>query len=394
MSEIEKTCKTFKVLDHLPVGSFVINEDYVVLFWNSCLEKWMKLDKSRIVGDKIYKHFPQLRESGFSQPLQRIFAGGPPVIFSSGHPNHAAPSYFWDKGPCLQQTTVTAIPASKGPGFYALFTVQDVKDHTRHITEQKIMRNHALLETEQRGKTEEKLKNLVDELQQSNRNLREFAYIASHDLQEPLRKIVSFGGLLRKYQKHLNGQGKDYLERMVKSATRMQHFIHDLLELSKVTTKAKPFGRTDLNKAASEALSDLEIRLQQSKGKVDIAKLPSLEADAFQMRQLFLNLINNALKFHRQGIPPQVSIDGRKNGNGTWIITIKDNGIGFKMKYADQIFNCFERLNGRNRYEGNGMGLAICRKIVERHKGAITVESIPQKGTTVIITLPEKQRPS
>lgn len=394
MSEIEKAHKTFKILDQLPVGNFVINEDYVVLFWNFCLEKWMKLDRDKIVGDKIYKHFPQLRGSEFSQPLRQIFEGGPPVIFSSERHNHTAPSCLWDKGPCLQKTTVTAVPASKGSGFYALFTVEDVKGQTRHITGQKIMRNHALLETEQRGKTEEKLKNLVNELQQSNRNLREFAYIASHDLQEPLRKIVSFGGLLRKYQKHLNGQGKDYLERIVKSATRMQNFIHDLLELSRVTTEAKSFGRTDLNKAASEALSDLEIRLQQSKGKVDIAKLPSLEANAFQMRQLFLNLINNALKFHRQGIPPQISIYGRKNGNGTWIIIIKDNGIGFKMKYADQIFNCFERLNGHNRYEGNGMGLAICRKIVERHKGTITVESIPQKGTTFIITLPEKQRPS
>lgn len=242
--------------------------------------------------------------------------------------------------------------------------------------------------------TEEQLECYAAELKRSNQALQDFASIASHDLQEPLRKIVAFSDRIKtNYGEKLDGQGRDYLERMQSAAERMKRFINDLLEFSRVTTKAKPFEPTDLDTVVSEVLCDLEARIAQTQGKVETDKLPTLLADTFQMRQLFQNLIGNALKFHKKGEPPVVKVSATEGPKkGFWTVIIQDNGIGFDEKYLDRIFKPFERLHGRSEYEGSGIGLAICQKIVERHNGEITAKSKPREGTTFIFTLPEKQK--
>ncbi|MEO8439662.1 MAG: CHASE3 domain-containing protein [Spartobacteria bacterium] len=236
-------------------------------------------------------------------------------------------------------------------------------------------------------------------LQRSNRELEQFASVASHDLQEPLRKIQAFGDRLKtRSAAELGEQGLDYLARMLSSATRMRSLIDALLSFSRVTTKAQPFTAVDLSATAEDVVNDLEDRIQRMDGRVEIGPLPSLEADASQMRQLLQNLIGNGLKFARPDVPPVVKVESRlfdqesPNGNiPRCEISVRDNGIGFEEIYLDRIFELFQRLHGRQEYEGTGMGLAICRKIVERHAGTITAQSAPERGATFLVTLPLRQ---
>ncbi len=245
---------------------------------------------------------------------------------------------------------------------------------------------------------QEELKVEARKLALSNRELQDFATVAAHDLQEPLRKIQSFADRLRlKSSANLDLDTIDYLERIQKSSYRMQTLINDLLDYSRVSTKVQPFAPVDLNHILAQVISDLEIRLEKTQGKVKCGDFPKIEADPMQMSQLFLNLINNALKFHRPGIPPVVKISARvikspRDSIENCEITVADNGIGFDEKYGDRIFTIFQRLHGKQEYEGTGIGLAICRKIVERHGGAIIAKSNPGEGATFITTIPINQK--
>jgi light-regulated signal transduction histidine kinase (bacteriophytochrome) len=248
--------------------------------------------------------------------------------------------------------------------------------------------------------SEEKLRQFTAQLEYSNRELQDFAYVASHDLQEPLRKIVVFGERLKeKCGEALGAEPRDYLERMQKAASRMQTLINDLLTFSRVTTKARPFVQVDLAQVAHEVVNDLEGRLEQVKGRVEVGTLPLIDAEALQMRQLLQNLIGNALKFRRPEASPVVKVeaqiisaplseDGTGAGRKLCQLTVSDNGIGFDEKYLDRIFNVFQRLHSRNEYEGTGMGLAIARKIALFHRGEITAKSKPGEGATFIVTMP------
>ncbi len=232
-------------------------------------------------------------------------------------------------------------------------------------------------------------------LQASNQALEQFAFVASHDLQEPLRKIDAFSESLRR---HLGSQvtpeAEDYLERMQSAARRMRAMIDGLLELSRVNSRGRDFDQVDLTLVAGEALANLEARVHVTGGEVSIDPLPVIEADALQMRQLFQNILANALKFHRKDTPPRVKVSGAVNGGEAPAVTIDiaDNGIGFDEKNAGRIFQPFARLHGRSEYEGTGMGLAIVEKIVERHRGQIDVRSTPGVGSVFTITLPLKQK--
>jgi signal transduction histidine kinase len=237
----------------------------------------------------------------------------------------------------------------------------------------------------------------------SNQELQNFAAIASHDLQEPLRKIEIFGSrLAAKSADTLDSQGREYLERMIAAARRMRTFITDLLTFARVTTKAQPFVPIDLTQAAQEAFTDLEAHIEASSARVELGPLPTVEADPLQMRQLLQNLIGNGLKFHRPGEPAWVRVESKildappsaeaeRAPPARCEIRVQDNGIGFEEVYLDRIFELFQRLHGRNEYEGTGMGLAICRKIAERHGGGITAQSAPGQGATFIVTLPLTQ---
>ena len=237
-----------------------------------------------------------------------------------------------------------------------------------------------------------KLNMMNERLEVSNRELLDFAYVASHDLQEPLRKIQAFGDRLKSTcNDGLNEKGQDYLERMLNAAGRAQVLINDLLSFSRVTTQAKPFTPVDLSEVLDGVLSDLEIRIEQTGATVEIDRLPTIDADAMQMRQILQNLIGNALKFRQEGVTPLVQVRSRiftKLGEEYCEIRVIDNGIGFEQKYTDRIFQIFQRLHGRGTYEGTGIGLAICRKIAERHGGSLVAESEPNQGATFIFTLP------
>jgi signal transduction histidine kinase len=240
---------------------------------------------------------------------------------------------------------------------------------------------------------QDELKNYAAELERSNKELSDFAYIASHDLQEPLRKISIFSDRVLEVKNSYNETQKGYLERMGKAANRMQTLIEDLLKLSQVTTKGEPFEKVDLGKIALEVIEDLDAKLQTTQGKVTLVKLPRIEADPFQMRQLLQNLIENALKYHKKDTPPQVILDSSFAIKKGWTINVKDNGIGLNEKFAERIFIPLERLHGISAYEGTGIGLAICKKIISRHGGSIFVKSQEGQGSTFTFTLPEIQSP-
>jgi PAS domain S-box-containing protein len=241
-----------------------------------------------------------------------------------------------------------------------------------------------------RVRMEQALREHARELERSNRELEEFAYVASHDLQEPLRKIRSFGDRLReRWGGELGEDGRDYLARMQAAAGRMQQLIHDLLQYSRVGRQRAQAVPVELGAVLREVLGDLEPRLRDTGGTVDAGPLAPVCSDPVQIRQLLQNLVANALKFHRPGVAPHVTVRADEvEGGRTVRLTVADNGIGFEPEHAERIFLPFQRLHGRSEYEGTGMGLAICRRIAESAGGSIAAHAAPGQGATFTVTLP------
>lgn len=355
-------------------GIFAFDLETRVTVWNSGMEAMTGITAGEAIHRKVGEVLPFLIEAGEDQVFQRVLAGG---IVRSGErpfslPERGRSGYF----------AGNYAPFHDGGGGI-IGGVGVVRD----VTEQREAR--------------ERLRAFAELLKQRNRELQDFAYVASHDLQEPLRKVRAFGDRLeQRCRAALDEQGLDYLNRMRDAAGRMQTLISDLLAFSRISTQASPFTLVDLNDVAREVISDLESTIEETGAVIDIGELPVVEADATQMRQLLQNLISNAIKYRKSDVNPRVEIRARRHaaeehlpplqGAGS-LLFIKDNGIGFEEKYLDRIFTVFQRLHGRNEYPGTGIGLAICRKIAERHKGWITATSRPGEGSTFIVGLPHKQ---
>ncbi len=246
----------------------------------------------------------------------------------------------------------------------------------------------SIVDITERKHSEAILQEKLLELQRSNEDLQQFAYVCSHDLQEPLRVISNYTQLLaRRYSDQLDQDAKDFIEFTVDATKRMQELINDLLLYSRVDTKGKEFVSTDCNQTVAMAMANLKVAIDESGAQVHCAQLPAVEADGSQILQVFQNLIGNAIKF-RSTDAPVVTISAEETSK-SWTFAVKDNGQGFDMKYGDRIFVIFQRLHTKEMYPGSGIGLAVCKKIVERHGGAIWVESEPGKGTTFRFTMPK-----
>lgn len=286
-----------------------------------------------------------------------------------------------------QETRVRALDEGARDFLTKPFDQLEIRIRIKNMLELRLLNEFARL---QNKILEEKIRKRTEDLETKNQDLKDFVYIASHDLQEPLRRIITFGDLLKKTIFPLEEKSLDYLDRMQKSSQRMKALIEDLLLFCKITHRENQFNETDLEQVVREVLADLEIPIEQSKAKIIVRKLPTLNSDPVQFRLLFQNLISNAIKYRKLSVPPVVTLDSRLLENRKWEITVEDNGIGFNAEYRDRIFRPFERLHGKDEFSGNGMGLTICRNIVSRHGGTIIAESQPGKGTKFIVTLPSQ----
>ena len=248
-----------------------------------------------------------------------------------------------------------------------------------------------LRDSTERQRAEEELKHAIEELKRSNAQLEQFTYVASHDLQEPLRSVAGAVQLLqRRYQGQLDSRADQFIAHAVDNVTRMQALINDLLAFSRVGRRGKPFEPTDCNQVMKNALRNLKAAIQESEAQITYDPLPEVMADQGQLTQLFQNLIGNAIKFHGEA-PLEIHVGawrGEGETQGEWVFHVKDNGIGISPEYYERIFIIFQRLHTRDEYTGTGIGLAICKNIVERHGGRIWVESEAGHGTTFYFTLP------
>lgn len=259
----------------------------------------------------------------------------------------------------------------------------------RRKAEQNLKELNESLEQKVRERTAEAEERSKD-LDRSNSELRQFAYVVSHDLQEPLRMVKSFLQMLQdRYGQKLDAQADEFIGYAVDGASRMHRLIIDLLEYSRVGTTEKAFEKADLSAALKDALSNLKLAVEENGAVVTSDPLPTLWADPVQMALLFQNLVGNALKFKRE-LPPRIHVSAARRGK-EWVLGVRDNGLGIEKNYFERIFVIFQRLHSRSEYPGTGIGLAVCKKIVERHGGTIWVESEPGKGSTFYFTVPVRE---
>ncbi|MCF2489355.1 PAS domain S-box protein [Dyadobacter sp. CY347] len=392
------------------LGTYSIDLATGIFDCSDRLKQWFGVGtEAEITFDKMYAGISKEDLPAVVEAVNHAFAPG-----SDGH-------FDMEYAMVAERTGVGRVLHAQGRVLYdetgkpvtMIGTAQDVtiqreikltlESQVQQRTEQlEVMNEELAALNEEYRATNDELSDSNHMLQQSNVNLQQFAYVASHDLQEPLRKIQSFSDLLAKRYSESLGDGLTYLQRMQSSAKRMSDLIEDLLSFSRITAHNEVIEKVSLNKVIYEVLNDLELVITETSAQISVQDLPIIEGDKMQLNQLFLNLISNALKFRKPNVIPVIQITGKTITNANLPasakvirtshlyhqIDVSDNGIGFEQQYADRIFQLFQRLHGRSQYSGTGIGLAICERVAANHGGGITVTSDEGAGATFSIFLP------
>ncbi|AUD05461.1 PAS domain-containing sensor histidine kinase [Spirosoma pollinicola] len=384
---------------------------------------WLGFSDESKTLDEAYNPLPPSYRQSVANAIEAVTQPGSSGIYENEHPIinrltgqtriiHAQAQVFYDAAgkPALLSGTAHDVTEQRRINLALEQQVQERTEELEITNEELAATIEELAATnEELAATNEELTEANDvlaefnqHLTRSNQNLEQFAYIASHDLQEPLRKIQQFSDLLKTHYATSSGEELVYLERMQLAASRMSLLIKDLLAFSRISTSPVPPARVSLTRIVDEALENLSVAIDETNAQIEVGTLPTLQGDALQLGQLFQNLFSNALKFRRQGVLPKIRVSARsvlavdlpitvkpaRQAVAFHSIEVEDNGIGFEEKYADRIFQVFQRLHGKNEFAGTGVGLAICQKVVTNHGGAITAMSQPGQGARFCIYLP------
>ncbi|MEZ0607044.1 ATP-binding protein [Fibrella sp. WM1] len=385
----------------IPIALLVGREMIITVANEPQLAVWGK--GNRVFGMPLAKAIPEMEGQPFLAILDEVFTTG--VTFATNNtPAHMVvdgvpKTVYFDfsfKALRNKQSAVYGIIAT------GVEITQQVATHQALLLREEQLRQQSSELDRQVAERTQQLQDSVQDLKRSNQNLQQFAYIASHDLQEPLRKIQQFGDLLVNQYRTELGEGVTYLERMQHAAHRMSSLIRDLLSYSRITTQRDTSRLVSLTTIVEAVFQNLDLLIQEKAAVIQVSDLPEIAGDASQLEQLLQNLVSNALKFHRPGVAPQIQIlssrvvdsdlptafKPNREVKGYYRIEVMDNGIGFEEKYLDRIFMVFQRLHSRSVYAGTGIGLAICEKVVLNHGGWISARSQPGQGSTFMVYLP------
>ncbi|MDM8541180.1 ATP-binding protein [Desulfococcaceae bacterium HSG9] len=358
----------FGSLDYMPVGAFVLRKDYVVLFWNRCLENWTGIDKKKIVGTNIADCFPHFKEPRYTARLESIFQGGPPMVFSSQLHKHLIFSTLPSGQLRTNHTIVTARREIGGDKFYAIFSIQDVTDMSRRV------RDYAVLSKK---------------LKETNAELEAFTYSVSHDLRAPLRAMIGFSRILmEKFADDLPDKARLYLKTIKDSSLELGNLIDDLLRLSRINRADIQRETINIKQLVEDVFEKIAYKYKDRDIELNIGDLPECHSDPILLKQVVTNLLSNAIKYTRCREIARIEI-GSEPSDKEPIYYVKDNGVGFDMRYADELFDVFQRLHQSEEYEGTGVGLAIVKRIVNRHGGNVWAQGKIDEGATFYFTLGE-----
>ena len=360
--ELESSRRHHQIIETALDAFVEIDSDGLITNWNARAETTFGWPRSDAIGQLFSKLIiPQRYQDADTEGLRRFLATEEGSVLNK---RIEITALHRDGREIPIELAISSIPWGKSRLFAAF---------VRDVTERK--------------RAEQELARRADELARSNADLEQFAYVASHDLQEPLRMVASYTQLLaRRYKGRLDADADEFIGFAVDGATRMQHLIQDLLSYSRITTKGKELQVIDSRVACDQAVANLRVSIAESGAAVTTGSLPTVRADLTQLTQLFQNLIGNAIKYRTER-KPEVQVAAKTTEDG-WVFCVQDNGIGIERQFFERIFQMFQRLHTRKQYTGTGIGLAICRKIVERHGGKIWVESQPGNGSAFLFTIP------
>ncbi|MVM39626.1 PAS domain-containing protein [Spirosoma sp. HMF3257] len=378
--------QTYRIfIETMSEGAVTLNKDGLILYSNSTFASMVELPLSKVIGLSFDQFTEPNSKDHFDALFQSVWTGNQKIEFT-------VVSNTQKLVPC--QLSATVLELDGGICLSMILTDLTAQKETQQLLKEN---------NEQLAKANTALEISNQALNRSNNNLQQFAYIASHDLQEPLRKIQSFGDLLKNQYAAQLGDGVSHLERMQIAAGRMSTLIKDLLSFSRISTQQNTTALISLTAVVNMVIMDLELRIQETGAIVTVDPLPTIEGDKSQLEQLFQNLLSNALKFLRADVTPQIRISSQTIAASELPASLKptrqaalynridiiDNGIGFDPKYVDRIFQVFQRLHSKTEFAGTGIGLAICEKVAANHGGTITASSEPGHGTTFHVYLPQ-----